>query len=125
MAARSLPAPASVTAKAPSFLPLARSGRSSRFCSSLPNHDGLGCDARVDGDADGETRVAVRQLLERKEVRDLVKSGAAELGRDQRAQEAERAQLAQGFKREAALAVPGGGVRPDVLFAELAHGVPY
>ena len=74
----------------------------------------------MDGDGDADAGVGARELLEHEDVRDEVRSGAAELLGDADAHQAELAELREELAGEAVLAVPLGCVRRDLGLRDLA-----
>ena len=79
--------------------------------------------AIVDRDDGRGAAIAGRDFLDHDRQREIVEAGAAELFRHRDAEHAELRELLQRFAREAALAVPCGGVRSELLLREVAQRV--
>ena len=82
--------------------------------------DRQGRRARVDRDRDADARVRTRELFQHEDVREEIRSRAAVFLRDTHAHQPELSQLAEELTREAMVAIPVGGVRLDLLRAEIA-----
>ena len=77
--------------------------------------------ARVHRHRDADARVRARELLEHEDVGEEVGARAAELGGHADAHQPELGELRVELRREAVLAVPGGGVRLDLGLRELTR----
>ena len=119
------PAPGSVSPKAASFRPDARSGSHSLLLLlGAEEEDRHRAERRVRGDGDAHGGVDSRQLLDRDRVGDRVSARAAPLLRNGQAHEPEPRQLLHELVGKAVLAVELLGDRRDALLGELANGAP-
>ena len=75
---------------------------------------------RVHRDGDAHAGICARKLFEHEDVRDEVGTAASVLLRDAHAEQADVAELAEKPAREAAVSVPSGGMRLDLVAGEVA-----
>ena len=124
-AAASEPAPGSVRPNAASFLPEARSGSHSRFCSSVPKRK-IGI---VPSDVCAATVIATDESMRVSSSTAIayesgVAASAAVLLGDRHSHQAELRELGDELVREAVLPVELLGHRRDLLLGEVADRAP-